>query len=97
MESLLADAPNVGAFQTGIRILNPSEAKAKFTLIVIGNGKRQNIELEVNGFADLSFMLSKYVPVPGAYGVAILGPVTGVAQHSQGGNFYNSISIPQWK
>lgn len=97
MESLLADAPNVGNFKTGIRIINPSEVKVKCTLVVIGNKKRQNIDLEIDGFDSASFMLSKYVTTPGTYGVALVGPVTGVAQHSQDGNFYNSISIPQWK
>jgi hypothetical protein len=92
----LTDAPSVDGFSTGVRVWNGSEKIVEATLVIVGNGIRKDVGLKLAPMNNIAFMLSDYVP-PGAYGVALLGPVSGVAQYSQDGRFYASAQIAAWQ
>lgn len=92
----LTDAPNINGFETGIRIWNSSEKPVDCTLIVIGNGLRKDVSLNLPAMNNVAFMLSQHVP-QGVYGVALLGPVSGVVQYSQDGNYYDAAQIAKWE
>lgn len=91
----LADAPNLGAFRTGIRVINPSDAPITGKLVIIGGGKRKDVPLTLAAYDTTSFMLSAHV-ADGTYGVCLIGGLTGVAQYSQSGRYYDAAQIPTY-
>ena len=91
----LADAPNVGAFRTGVRIINPSADSVTGNLIIIGGGKRKDVPVTLAAYDTMSFMLADLV-ADGTYGVCLTGGLTGVAQYSQAGRYYDAAQIPSY-
>ena len=87
----LADAPNEGGFTTGIAIHNAWSTEQRYTLTVIGGGKRKEI---VKTIAPLSVDAVMLDMPPGRYGLSIYGQVSGVAQYAQDGRYYESAEIP---
>ena len=92
---ILTDAPSQNGFEAGIRIWNPTDKPVDCTLVVIGSGIRKDVPLKIQPMNNMAFMIKDYVK-PGIYGVALLGPVSGVVQYSQNGNYYDAATIAKW-
>lgn len=92
----LTDAPNINGFATGVRVWNSSDNPVECTLIIVGNGIRKDVQLKLPAMNNVAFMLSAHIN-PGVYGVALLGPVSGVVQYSQDGKYYDAAQIAKWE